>query len=596
MSGKPPRRTGPRPALQGRIGDAWRKVWFAPPLLPPNELHRPALRSTLDAFRISYRRATSRVFRRGNHNSGDLLESVVKNFHEGSEPMPASRMLRVFWGLLPVISLAVLVEQPVIAADQKLRNVVFILADDLGYGDLGCFGQKKIRTPHIDRMAAEGMRLTQHYAGNAVCAPSRCVLMTGLHPGHAFIRDNRAMPPEGQYPIPASTVTLGKLLQQQGYVTGAFGKWGLGGPTSDGRPLKQGFNRFFGYICQSVAHNFYPTSLWDDETPFPLNNAAFSAHHPKLKDGTDLLDPNTYKQFSGQVYSADVIADQALKFVRDNKKRPFFLFIPTTIPHLALQAPDDALREYEGAFADDPPYAGGQSYLPNRTPRATYAAMVTRMDQHVGRIMSLIAELGLDEKTIFIFSSDNGPLYDKLGGTDCEFFESAGPFRGRKGSLYEGGVRVPTIVRWKGRIEGNSKSDRVTGFEDWLPTLLDLIDAPGSTPGGLDGISFAPTLLGMAQPERSFLYREFPGYGGQVAVRIGDWKGIVQNQVARKDQAPGRWQIELYNLKNDIGETRDVAADHPDLVERINKLIREQHARSAVFPFPVLDERANGQD
>ena len=479
------------------------------------------------------------------------------------------------------------------AADSKptIRpNIVFILADDLGYGDLGCFGQKKIRTPNLDKLADEGMRFTQHYSGNAVCAPSRCVLMTGKHPGHAFIRNNREAKPEGQYPIPADTVTIGKLLQAQGYVTGAFGKWGLGGPDSEGRPLKQGINRFFGYNCQAVAHSFYPASLWDDEKLYPLNNPAISAHQPKLADGVDPNDPKSYAAYSGQIYSADVIAEQALKFVRANKARPFFLYVPTTIPHLALQAPEDALKEYDGAFPDDPPYVGG-SYLPHRTPRAAYAAMVTRMDAHVGQIVSLVKELGLDEQTIYVFSSDNGPLYDKLGGTDCEFFESAGPLRGRKGSLYEGGFREPTLARWKGHIPAGTTSDRVTGFEDWLPTLLDLIGVKAATPTGLDGISFAPTLLGQNQEPRPFLYREFPGYGGQVSLRMGDWKGVVQNLMPQGKKAAKTWEIELYNLKNDTGETKNVAADHPDIVAKIDTLMREQHTPSPEFPFPALDRR-----
>ncbi len=481
--------------------------------------------------------------------------------------------------------------EPAKPASATKPNIVFILADDLGYGDLGCFGQKKIRTPNLDKLAAEGMRFTQHYSGNAVCAPSRCVLMTGKHPGHAFIRNNRSTEPEGQYPIPAETVTLGKVLQAQGYVTGAFGKWGLGGPDSEGRPLRQGIYRFFGYNCQGVAHSFYPASLWDDEKLFPLNNPAISAHQPKLADGVDPNDPKSYAGYSGQVYSADVIAEQALKFVRDNKARPFFLYVPTTIPHLALQAPEDAIKEYDGAFPDDPPYVGGSGYLPHRTPRAAYAAMVTRMDAHVGKIVSLVKELGLDEQTIYIFSSDNGPLYDKLGGTDCEFFESAGPLRGRKGSLYEGGFREPTLARWKGHIPAGTTSDRVTGFEDWLPTLLDLVGAKAATPPGLDGISFAPTLLGQKQEPRPFLYREFPGYGGQVALRMGDWKGIVQNLMPQGKKAAKKWEIELYNLKDDIGETRNVAADHPDIVAQIDRLMREQHTPSPEFPFPALDRR-----
>lgn len=468
-------------------------------------------------------------------------------------------------------------------------NIVFVLADDLGYGDLGCFGQKKIRTPHIDRLAASGMRLTQHYSGNAVCAPSRCVLMTGLHPGHAFIRNNRETKPEGQFPIPADTVTLGKLLQQQGYITGAFGKWGLGGPDSEGRPLKQGINRFFGYNCQAVAHNFYPTSLWDNETRYPLNNPEFSAHQPKLAENINPNAPESYSSFSGQIYSADLITEQAVKFVVDNRERPFFLFVPTTIPHLALQAPTEAIAEYAEAFPEDPPYLGGRGYLPNRTPRATYAAMVTRMDQHVGKIVSQIRDLGLEENTIFIFSSDNGPLYDKLGGTDCEFFESAGPLRGRKGSLYEGGFREPTVVTWKGHIPAGTTSERVTGFEDWIPTLLELIGAKGATPANLDGISFAATLWGQEQPERPFLYREFPGYGGQVSLRMGDWKAVVQNLMPQGKRPAQPWKIELYNLKDDIGETTDVAATHPEIVAKMDRLMREQHVPSKEFPFPAID-------
>lgn len=470
-------------------------------------------------------------------------------------------------------------------------NIVFVLADDLGYGDLGCFGQKKIRTPNLDGLAAAGMRLTQHYSGNAVCAPSRCVLMTGLHPGHAFIRNNRETKPEGQFPIPADTVTLGKLLQQQGYVTGAFGKWGLGGPDSEGRPLKQGINRFFGYNCQAVAHNFYPTSLWDNETRFPLNNPEFSAHQPKLGANIDPQSPDSYASFSGQVYSADLIADQALKFVHENQDRPFFLFVPTTIPHLALQAPADAVADYAEAFPDDPPYVGGRGYLPNRTPRATYAAMVSRMDEHVGKIVSQIRDLGLEDNTIFIFSSDNGPLYDKLGGTDCEFFESAGPFRGRKGSLYEGGFRVPTLVSWKGHIPAGTTSERVTGFEDWVPTLLELIGATSATPANLDGISFAATLKGQSQPERAFLYREFPGYGGQVSLRMGDWKGVVQELLPQGKRSAQPWKVELYNLKDDIGETTDLAAKHPDIVAEMDRVMRREHRPSKEFPFPAIDER-----
>jgi arylsulfatase A len=466
-------------------------------------------------------------------------------------------------------------------------NIVFILADDLGYSELGCYGQQKIHTPNIDRLAAEGMRFTQHYSGNAVCAPSRCVLMTGMHPGHAFIRDNLEVQPEGQWPIPDNTVTIARLLQTGGYRTGAFGKWGLGGPGSAGDPLKQGIDRFYGYNCQRAAHNYYPTYLWDDDRRVRLNNPEFSAHQ-KLPDGADAADPKSYAAYTGSEYAPDLITEQALRFIRDNKDRAFFLYYPTTVPHLALQVPADSLREYLGKW-DDPPYTGHNGYLPQFAPRAAYAAMITRMDREVGRMMALLRELGLDEDTIVVFSSDNGPTYDRIGGSDSEFFRSAGQFRGLKGSLYEGGNRVPLIVRWGGRISPGSTSDLVTGFEDWMPTLLELVGASGIIPNNIDGVSFAPTLLGRRQAARPFLYREFPGYGGQQYVRIRDWKGIRQNlQPADKDTKPNL-HVELYNLRTDPSETLDVSAEHPDIVVKIEKIMKEQHSPSKDFPFPALD-------
>ena len=478
--------------------------------------------------------------------------------------------------------------QALAAEAQRKPNIVFILADDLGYGDLGSFGQKHIRTPNLDRIAAEGMRFTQHYSGNAVCAPSRCVLMTGKHPGHAYVRDNRSVGPEGQTPVPADIVMLPKLLQAQGYVTGAFGKWGLGGPETTGRPTRQGFNRFFGYNCQAVAHNFYPTYLWDNEERLTLDNPDFSPRQ-KLPADADSQAASSYAPYAGTQYSADLIAEQALRFVRDNKDWPFFLFWPTTVPHLALQVPEDSLAEYAGKFPEQP-YLGERGYLPHRMPRAAYAAMVTRMDREIGRLLKLVEELGLDQQTIFIFSSDNGPLYDQLGGTDAPFFASAGPLRGFKGSLYEGGFRVPMLARWTGKIPAGVVSDRVSGFEDWLPTLLELSGAKSSTPSDIDGISLAPTLLGGAQPARPFLYREFPSYDGWQIVRMGDWKGVRHDLKPRKKGAPPNLTIELYNLRDDIGETKDVAAQHPDIVAQIEQVMRAQHTPSAEFPLPALDQ------
>lgn len=503
--------------------------------------------------------------------------------------------MRRVWEDFAVIFLAGLLLEPgalpAVGADRP--NIVFVLADDLGYGELGCFGQTKIRTPHLDELAADGMRLTQHYSGNAVCAPSRCVLMTGKHPGHAFIRDNRSTPPEGQYPIPADTVTLPKLLSQSGYVCGGFGKWGLGGPGSTGEPLRQGLHRFFGFNCQGVAHNHFPTYLWDDDRKVRLNNPEFSAHQALAKD----LDPHnaaSYSQFTGKEYAQDRIIDQALKFIRDNRSRPFFLYVPSTIPHVALQVPEDSLREYLGKF-DETPYTGNKGYLPHFAPRAAFAAMITRLDRDVGRIVAAVRELGLEDNTLFIFSSDNGPLdhaYQGFAGTDGRFFNSTGPLRGQKGSLYEGGIRVPTIVRWKGKIPPGTTQEFVSGFEDWLPTLLEVAGAKELIPPDIDGISLMPTLLGQKQPDRPFLYREFPSYGGQQSVRIGDWKGVRQGlkPTGQNRHQPPRMSIELYNLKKDIGETRDVAAEHPDIVARIERIMREQHTPSAEFPLPALDQ------
>jgi arylsulfatase A len=470
-------------------------------------------------------------------------------------------------------------------------NIVFILADDLGYGDIGPFGQKKIRTPNLDRLAASGMKLIAHYAGANVCAPSRCTLLSGKHQGHAYIRENRGgigEDREGQEPVPAGELTLPLTLKKLGYSLGCVGKWGLGPVGSSGDPLNQGFNRFFGYNCQAQAHNYYPDHLWSDREKVTLENPKFAAHQ-KLPAGADANAVSSYEQYSGKQYSADLISEQALAFVRQNKERPFFLYYATTVPHLALQVPEDSLKEYDGAFPEEP-YVGGRGYLPNRTPRAAYAAMVTRMDREIGRLLDLSKELGLSENTIVVFTSDNGPLYDRFGGTDTEFFNSAANFRGRKGSYYEGGFREPCIVSWPGRIAAGSSSDRVTGFEDWMPTLLELIGQKEATPAGLDGISFSPTLLGKTQETRPFLYRESPGYGGQQAVRVGDWK-LVRQQLnpGPKAKNPPPPTTELYNIAIDPSEKSNVAAQHPEIVEKLSKIAREQHLKSELFPNRTLD-------
>jgi arylsulfatase A len=492
---------------------------------------------------------------------------------------------------LLTIALALVLAAPAQAQERKLPNIVFLIADDLGYGDLGCYGQKKIRTPNLDHLAARGMRFTAHYAGSNVCAPSRCALMTAKHPGHGYIRENKVAPgaAEGQEPVPAGTLSLPLILKQLGYILGGFGKWGLGPVGSTGDPLRQGFDRWFGYNCQGVAHNSYPTHLWDNDKQIPLSNPKFAAHQ-KLPEGADPNDPAPYAGFLGKNYAPDLIAAKARDFVRDNKQRPFVLYYPTTVPHLALQVPEDSLKEYAGTFPETP-YVGKRGYLPQRQPRAAYAAMITRMDRDIGRLFDLLRELDLEENTIVIFVSDNGPLDELYGGTDVAFFQSAGIFRGRKGSFYEGGFRVPCIVRWPGRIAPGKTSDRVTGFEDWLPTLLDLIGAKEKTPPGIDGISFAPTLLGKVQSPRPFLYRESPGYGGQQFARTGDWVALRRNlnpSPKAKDQTPGA--MELYNLAADPSQTTDIAARHPDIVARLRAIMQSQHVRSDLFPMRALDE------
>ncbi len=486
------------------------------------------------------------------------------------------------------------------ATKERPPNIIFILADDLGYGDLGCFGQTKIRTPHIDRLAKEGMKFTQHYAGSPVCAPSRCVLLTGKDPGHAFIRANRGMAKggirvvgqpetEGQYPIPDEEITLAEILQDAGYETGGFGKWGLGGPDSTGAPLRQGFDRWFGYNCQAVAHNFYSTYLWDNDKTIPLDNPAFAAHDT-LRDDEDPNDPASYERFQGTEYSADLISEQALNFIRDNQEQPFFLYWASTVPHVALQVPDDSLEEYVDLW-EDTPYPGGKGYIPHFNPRAAYAAMITRMDRDIGRAIDLVEELGLSNDTIFVFTSDNGATsgtHEGLAGTDATFFNSSGGLRDGKGSIYDGGIRVPAVVSWPGRVPVGSTSDRVTGFEDWLPTLVEAADS-AAIPADISGVSFAATLQGKKQSPRKLLYREFPSYQGQQAIRVGEWKAVRQNLMPPKKATPVI-QTELYHVATDRAEQHDVAAKHPELLAHLERMMREHRTSSEDFPFPVLDE------
>lgn len=466
-------------------------------------------------------------------------------------------------------------------------NIVFILADDLGYSELGCYGQEKIKTPNIDRLARQGMRFTANYSGNAVCAPSRCVLMTGKHPGHAHVRNNKALKPEGQEPLPESEITIAELLGAEGYATGAFGKWGLGNTWSSGNPTKQGFDRFFGFNCQAHAHSYYPATLWSNNELYPLKNDPPIPGHGSLAKGADPSDPRSYAIFKGRDYAPDHINREVLEFIKRNRERPFFLYYPSIIPHVALHVPDENLQPYLAKKWNDPPFtrAGGYGYTPHFTPRAAYAAMISRLDRYVGRVLDLLDELKLSDNTIVVFTSDNGTTHLK-DEVDYDFFASVGPLRGLKGSLYEGGVRVPLIVRWPGKIKAASVSDFRTGFEDWLPTLLELAGAGDKTPSGIDGVSIAPTLLRGRQKERPFMYREFTGYGGQQAVWMGRWKGIRQNMLRKKSDP---LQIELYDLAKDISESKDVAGANPAVVEKIRALMIREHTPSEIFKFRGID-------
>lgn len=458
-------------------------------------------------------------------------------------------------------------------------NIIFILADDLGYGELGCYGQQKIKTPNIDKLSAEGMKFTQHYSGSPVCAPSRCTLMTGKHTGHAYIRANDEMNErgdvwhdrniEGQRPLLQDTETIGRMMQRAGYVTGAIGKWGLGGPNDSGHPNKQGFDFWYGYLCQRVAHNYYPTHLWRNGEKDILEGNDYFNPHQKLPADKDPNDPASYQSYSGKQYSQDLMAKEALNFIEQNKDNPFFLYLPFIVPHAAIQVPEDALAEYEGKFPEIP-YKGEKGYLPNRTPRAAYAAMITRMDREVGRMMDLLKDLGLDENTLVIFTSDNGTAWG-YGGTDPQFFNSSNGLRDFKGSVYEGGIRVPMIARWKGKIKPGTTSDHVSAFWDFYPTFAEMVGT--EIPEDMDGISLLPILLSRKQKKHDYLYWE---YVGKQAVRMGKWKEVK----------PGiDKEIELYDLENDVSEKNNVADQHPEIVAKIDELLKTARTESELFPL-----------
>lgn len=485
------------------------------------------------------------------------------------------------------LSFATAFTQPL---SNKRPNIIYIYADDMGYGELGCYGQQKIKTPNLDRLAKEGMRFTQHYTSAPVCAPARCMLMTGKNSGHSYIRGNYELggfedsTEGGQMPLPEGTFTIAKLMKQAGYATGMVGKWGLGMNNTTGDPNKMGFDYYYGYLDQKQAHNFYPTHLWENGRWDTLNNPYIKVHRAIPENSPD----TAFDYYKGKDYSVTKMAEKTLAFIRANKSKPFFLYLPYTGPHVSLQAPDEAVKEYIGRF-DEKPYYGNKGYAPAKYPLSTYAAMITYMDKQVGKIMALLKELNLDANTIVLFSSDNGTTFD-VGGVDANYFNLTGGLRGRKQDLYEGGIREPFIARWPGKIPAGKVTDHISIQYDFMATLSELT---GVKAWSNDGISFLPTLLGKstAQKQHEYLYFEFPEKSGQVAVRMGQWKGVKSNMKKNKN-AP--WEI--YDLHNDEKETTDVAGQHPELAKRFEEILQKEHRSSHVRDWEFVAPKFSAKD
>jgi len=415
------------------------------------------------------------------------------------------------------------------------------MADDLGYGDLSCYGQKKFTTPNLDKMAKEGLRFTQYYAGNTVCAPSRCALLTGKHMGHAYIRGNSGGSPDTAFR--PEDVIVSEILKKAGYATGVFGKWGMGFNDSTGQPNKKGVDEFFGVLGHKEAHKHNIGTLYRN---------------------------NEELKFEKPVYSHDLIVKEGLEFVRKHKDEPFFLYLPFMIPHAGLEVPEDSFREFAGKFPDKPWSAEKSNYAPVKEPKAAFAAMITRMDRDIGTLLALLKELNIDENTIVFFTSDNGP--HREGGADPDFFNSSGGLRGIKRDLYEGGIRVPMIVRWPGKGKRGT-SDHVWAHWDVLPTLAELAGA--EAPRDIDGISMLAAIRGKKAKEHEYLYWEFTERGFQQAVRMDDWKAVK----VKADEP-----LELYNLKKDIAETRNVAAENPKVVAKIETILASARTESTRWP------------
>ena len=483
--------------------------------------------------------------------------------------------------------------------DKQRPNVVFILLDDAGYGDFGCYGQTKIETPNIDALAERGVRFTDMYAGAPVSAPSRCTLLTGLHSGHAQIRSNDEMTErgnvwsikamrenpelEGQAPLAPGTTTLATVMKDAGYATAMIGKWGLGGPTSQSKPTEMGFDYFYGYLCQRMAQCYYPPFLYDNDVREYTANPEMDLGD-RLDKGADPYHSKSYDKFKGTTYSPDAIYSKIEQFVDANRNNEFFLMWTTTIPHSALTAPEEWVAKYVAKFGDEEPVYMGKGYFPTRYPKATYAAMISYLDYQIGSLVKLLKDKGLYDNTIIMITSDNGPSHNAYTNTD--WFDCAHPFRSDKGwtkrSLHEGGIRMPFIVSWGDKLTP-AVSDYIGYFPDVMPTLCDIagVVSPKS-----DGISFLPTLKGKRQPKHDYLYWEFPkfkGGNGWLSVRMGRWKALVE------DVADGNTRMQLYDITSDVREENDLAADYPKVVAAMWQAIKESHtdANNPLFQLDV---------
>lgn len=471
------------------------------------------------------------------------------------------------------------------AQSNRRPNIIYIYADDLGYGELGCYGQSKIQTPHLDRLAREGMRFTQHYSSAPVCAPARCMLMTGKHPGHSYIRGNYELGgfedelEGGQMPLHEGAYTIATMLKEKGYATGMIGKWGMGVVGTTGSPLQHGFDYYYGYLDQKQAHNYYPTHLWENDRRISLNNPVFNVHtRLDRKSATD----EDFKKFIGKEYAPELMTAKAMNFINTHQQQPFFLYLPYTLPHLALQVPEKYLSKYAGKMGDSA-YYGEKGYAPCLMPRATYAAMISFLDEQVGQLLEKLKQLGLEEETIVFFSSDNGTSLS--AGVDPVYFNSTAGLRGLKMELYEGGIRVPFVARWPGKIPANTSSDHISVQYDLMASLAELT---GIQTKATDGISFLPTLLGKnsQQKKHASLYFEYPENGGQIAVRLDRWKGVKKNM--RKDP---RAEWELYDLSSDPFEKNNLAAQNPTIIQKISEIAFREHQHPHLLDWEFIDPK-----